>query len=70
MIGTKQATKAIESGEAIQVIVAMDIDHNLKEKIIQLANKMAIPYEMVESKKQLGKACGIEVGTAVVAIKQ
>lgn len=70
MIGIKQATKAMKSGEVSQIVVATDIDADLKVKIFHLAEKMNIPYELVESKKRLGKACGIEVGTAVVAIKQ
>ena len=70
LIGIKQATKAMASGDVSTVIVARDIDADLKIKIISLAEKMNIPYEMVESKAQLGKACGIEVATALVAIRQ
>jgi len=70
LVGIKQATKAMASGDVSTVIVARDIDADLKIKIISLAEKMNIPYEMVESKAQLGKACGIEVATALVAIRQ
>ena len=70
LIGIKQSTKAMKSGEVSTVIVARDIDADLKVKIINLAEKMNIPYEMVESKEQLGKACDIEVATALVAIRQ
>lgn len=70
LIGIKQSTKAMKSGDVSLIVVALDIDANLKVDIINLADEMNIPYEMVESKKQLGKACGIEVGTALVAVKQ
>ena len=70
LVGIKQATKAMASGDVSTIVVARDIDADLKMKIISLAEKMNIPYEMVESKAQLGKACGIEVATALVAIRQ
>ena len=70
LVGIKQATKAMASGDVSTIVVARDIDADLKMKIISLAEKMNIPYELVESKAQLGKACGIEVATALVAIRQ
>ncbi|WP_017473674.1 ribosomal L7Ae/L30e/S12e/Gadd45 family protein [Amphibacillus jilinensis] len=70
IIGTKQAIKAMKSGEVKEVVIAEDIDPDMIMKVSQLADKMDIPYQMVDSKKALGKACGIEVGTAAVAIKQ
>ncbi|MBU5594682.1 ribosomal L7Ae/L30e/S12e/Gadd45 family protein [Amphibacillus sp. MSJ-3] len=70
VIGIKQASKTMKSGEVSQIVVATDIDSDLKVKILGLADQLNIPYELVESKKRLGEACGIEVGTAVVAIKQ
>ena len=69
-IGLKQTEKAMKSGQVSQIVIASDIDTALRLKIINLANELIIPYEMVDSKKRLGKACGIEVGTAVVAIRQ
>ena len=69
-IGLKQTEKAMKSGQVSQIVIASDIDAALRLKIINLANELIIPYEMVDSKKRLGKACGIEVGTAVVAIRQ
>lgn len=69
-IGLKQTEKAMKSGQVSQIVIASDIDPALRLKIINLANELIIPFEMVDSKKRLGKACGIEVGTAVVAIRQ
>ncbi len=70
IIGTKQTIKAMKSGEVKEVVIAEDVDLDMIAKVSQLAEKMDIPYTMVDSKKKLGKACGIEVGTAAVAIKQ
>ncbi|MBM7542863.1 50S ribosomal protein L7ae-like protein [Amphibacillus cookii] len=70
IIGTKQAIKAMKSGEVKEVVIAEDIDPDMISKVSQLADKMDIPYQIVDSKRELGKACGIEVGAAAVAIKQ
>jgi len=67
-VGTKQTTKAVESGQAAKVFVAKDADPKLTGKIINLASKMGIEVAYVDSMKQLGKACGIEVGAAMAAI--
>lgn len=68
IIGTKQAVKAMKKGLVKEVYIALDIE----EKIIELArltaqeNNVFIHY--VESKVDLGKACGLRVSASVVAI--
>ena len=70
LIGLKQTEKAMKAGQVSQIVIASDIDSAMRLKLVNLANELTIPYEIVDSKKRLGKACGIEVGTAVVAIRQ
>lgn len=70
IIGTKQTVKAMNNGEVKEVIIAEDIHPDIMTELLQLAETLDIPHTIVESKKQLGKASGIEVGTATVAIKQ
>jgi large subunit ribosomal protein L7A len=67
-IGTKQTTKAIEQGKAEEVIVAKDADPRITAKIVSLCKKAEVPVTYVDSMKSLGKARGIEVGAAMVAI--
>lgn len=67
-IGTKQTTKAVENGIAAKVFVARDADPKLTGKIAALAKKHSVEVVYVDSMKQLGKACGIEVGAATAAI--
>lgn len=69
MIGTKQTIKAMKNGEAKEVVIAEDADQHLTEKVSRLANELNIPCSRVDSMKKLGEACGIDVGTATVAIK-
>ncbi|WP_186576174.1 50S ribosomal protein L7ae-like protein [Aquibacillus kalidii] len=70
IIGTKQTIKAMKNGEVHEVIVAEDADQHITSKVSRLAKEMNIPCFTVDSMKRLGKACGIDVGTATVAIKQ
>ena len=68
-IGTNEATKAIERGVAKLIVVADDVDP--KEVIMHLdplcsEKKIAIVH--VKAKLDLGRAVGINVQTAAVAI--
>jgi large subunit ribosomal protein L7A len=67
-IGTKQATKTVEAGQAAEVFVAKDADPRITGKMVNLCKKMGVKVTYVDSMKLLGKACGIEVGAAMVAL--
>ena len=68
-IGTNEATKAIERGVAKLIVAAMDTQP--KEVIMHLSplcNEKKIPYAEVKSKQELGRAAGINVPSAAIAI--
>ena len=68
-IGTNEATKAIERGLAKLVVIADDVQP--KEVVMHLeplCNEKKIPSAHVPTKLELGKAAGIGVGTASIAI--
>lgn len=67
-VGTKQTTRLVESGKAAEVYVAKDADPRMIQKIVHLCKKMGVRVVYADSMKQLGKACGIEVGAAMVAV--
>jgi large subunit ribosomal protein L7A len=67
-VGTKQTARAIKTRNISEVIIAMDADPRLTSKIVELTTQANIPIVYVDSMKKLGKACGINVGSAVVAI--
>ncbi|WP_445683235.1 ribosomal L7Ae/L30e/S12e/Gadd45 family protein [Solibacillus sp. FSL K6-1523] len=46
----------------------MNADNWVTDPAILLAKEIGIPVYLVNSKKELGKACGIHVRAAVVAI--
>lgn len=68
IIGTKQTVRALKEGNVSELVVAEDADPNVTDLLIKQANDANIPVVHVDSKKKLGKTCGIEVGAAAVAI--
>jgi len=69
VIGSKQTLKAIKEKAITEVIIADDADRRVTNKVLLAANEHGIPVVRVDSMKKLGKACGIEVSAATVAIK-
>ncbi len=67
-VGLKQTTKAVEANRVQTVYVAKDADERLVAGILEACRNKNIQVHRVDSMKQLGKACGIDVGTAVAAI--
>ncbi len=67
--GTNESTKAIERGTAKLVVIAEDVE---PEEIVMhfpgLCADKGIPYAFVAQKTDLGKAAGLKVATAAVAI--
>ncbi|HET7522225.1 MAG TPA: 50S ribosomal protein L7ae-like protein [Bacillales bacterium] len=69
VIGTKQTVKALQDGQIKELLVAEDADHHVLEKVLLLAEEHRVPITKVDSMQKLGKACGIDVGAAAVAIR-
>ena len=68
IIGTKQTVKAIQNTNVKEVVIAEDADRRVINKVLSISAEKNIPVVKVDSMKKLGKACGIEVGAATVAI--
>ena len=67
--GVNEATKAIERGIAKLVVAAEDVTP--REVIMHLpviCSEKQVPFAMVPSKAELGKAAGIDVPTSSIAI--
>ena len=67
--GMNETTKAIERGEARLVVIAEDVD---PEEIVMhlpvICGEKKIPFVYVASKTDLGKAAGLSVSSAAIAI--
>jgi len=67
--GVNEATKAVERGIAKLVVVAEDVDP--KEIVMHLpplCDEKKIPFYKVPSKNDLGRAAGLDVSSAAIAV--
>lgn len=67
-IGAKQAAKAVERDKAQIVLLAADAETRVIQPLRDLCSKKNIAVEDVATMEELGKACGIAVGAAAVAV--
>ena len=67
-IGAKQTVRAVEKGLAVKVYLADDADKRVVAPIAQLCSQKEVEVDGVATMAELGKACGIEVAAAAVAV--
>ena len=67
-VGTRQTTKAIQRGQVEVVFVARDAEERVTGPVVRMCQERGVEIVWVDEMKALGKACGIEVGTATAAI--
>ena len=70
VIGTKQTIRALKNHLIQEIFIATDADPFLTARVVENATELNVPITYVDSMKMLGKACGIDVGAATVAIKK
>jgi large subunit ribosomal protein L7Ae len=67
--GSNEATKAIERGLAIMVVIGADVE---PEEIVMhlpaLCDEKKVPYLFVSKQNDIGNASGLDVGSAAAAI--
>lgn len=68
VIGSKQVKKAITKGLAKKVYLADDAEPHIIGPLQQLCSQHQVEIIAVNKMEQLGNACGIEVGSAAVAL--
>lgn len=67
-VGLKQTQRAMEKGLARCVYIAEDAEKHILRPILDWCADQNVKLVKVPTMRELGKACGIEVGTAVAAI--
>lgn len=69
-IGTNQTLKLLKqtSEQVACVFIARDAETRVVTPIADLAEKSGVAVIWVDTMRQLGKACGIEVGAATAGI--
>lgn len=68
VIGTKQVTKIVNKGLAMQVFIAADADSKVLYPLKKLCTEKNVEMLEVPTMTELGRACAIEVGAAAVAV--
>lgn len=67
--GINEATKAVERGIAKLVVVAEDVDpKEITMHLPPLCEEKNIPLRAVPSKNELGRAAGLDVPSAAIAV--
>ena len=66
--GAKQLRKAISSQSVFRVYLARNADPAITEPLADVCREQKVSVSWVRSMKELGAACGIEVGAAAAAI--
>jgi large subunit ribosomal protein L7Ae len=68
--GINEATKSVERKTAQFVVIAGDVTpEEIVVHIPMLCKDKGVPYAFVPTKKELGEAVGIKVGTSAVAVE-
>lgn len=68
VVGVKQTTKIIKSGSARIVYIAKDADIKVTKPIEDLCRQNNIELIIIDTMKDLGHICGIDVGAATAAL--
>ena len=68
VVGCKQTRRALEKGAAAKVFLAKDADETAIGDLKSICEESNVELCEIDTMDELGKACGIEVGAAAVAI--
>lgn len=68
LVGIKQTTRAIADGKASKVYIARDAEQHVTRRVVELAGIHSVEIEYVDTMKELGHACNIDVGAATAVI--
>ena len=68
LVGSKQLRKALKNGTVAAVFLAQNADPALTEEIRRCCEEANIQPAWVNTMRELGCACGIDVGAAAAAV--
>ena len=64
VVGIKQTMRMLEQGQLREVSVAKDSDYFVIRPLIAMADMKRVPVIYVDTRKELGRLCGIKIGAA------
>ncbi|NFA59269.1 50S ribosomal protein L7ae-like protein [Clostridium botulinum] len=68
VVGVKQTVKALKNNTVKTLYVSKDADESLIKPLIELAEENSIDIIKVDTMKDLGRLCGIDVSAAIAAL--
>lgn len=68
VVGIKQLRRALSSDSVRKVFLAEDADPRLTEPLLEQCHGLGVCVETIPAMKELGRACGIDVGAAAAGI--
>lgn len=68
VVGTKQTLRALEQNEVKALYIANNAEKQVILRVVELAMLKNIPISYVETMKELGNLCNVEVQTATAAL--
>ena len=68
VVGTRRLVRAIEAGEISEAYIAQDADLFIVRQVKDACNRAGVRVVEVDTMKQLGEACGVDVKTASAGI--
>ncbi|NEZ77654.1 50S ribosomal protein L7ae-like protein [Clostridium botulinum] len=68
VVGVKQTVKALKNNTVKTLYVSKDADESLIKPLIELAEENSIDIIKVDTMKELGRLCGINVSAATAAL--
>ena len=70
VVGTRRLLRAIQNGEIEEAYVARDADLFIIRQVRDACNAAGVRMVEVDTMKELGQACGVEVKTASAGIRK
>ena len=70
VVGTRRLLRAIQNGEIEEAYVARDADLFILRQVREACANAGVKMIEVETMKELGQACGVEVKTASAGIRK
>lgn len=68
VVGIKQLKKALRDKTVSMAYVAQDAETRVTAPILDLCREAGVEVTMVPTMRELGEACGIEVGAAAAGV--
>lgn len=67
-MGRRETEKRLARGECERAYVARDADPRIVADVVRLATDTGVEIVWVDTMRELGRACGIDVGASVAGL--